>query len=324
MVGDGSILFSGVQKFPRLVETSRNVAQSDWTYSKLWLSSLLSLLLWLFNQRRRISPTNTPYRNNIWVNYGDVLRYTGPNSSNFECESGAHLGFAGGENQTSPPLMLTSNVAWHIPWYPYPSLNARSWNNVPQNLPSENRLYLWFAEGHPASCSIRRSRRCFFLVINADILPAHIFFWGFLFVSLVPIGKLRLTILGYVCGAPLMLDWPLRIDQHFDTLCTEIYVCTVDVYKDYIDTCSRPWCIIHPKASPRSANSAERIVIATRKGKWVVWFPCWPGGAIVYGRCGSEIQDWVTWTKKRVSHGVKVLKKDVAKTLQIFIGTVGI
>lgn len=140
MVGDGSILFSGVQKFPRLVETSRNVAQSDWTYSKLWLSSLLSLLLWLFNQRRRISPTNTPYRNNIWMNYGDVLRYTGPNSSNFECESGAHLGFAGGENQTSPPLMLTSNVAWHIPWYPYPSLKARSWNNVPQNLPSENRL----------------------------------------------------------------------------------------------------------------------------------------------------------------------------------------
>lgn len=105
-----------------------------------------------------------------------------------------------------------------------------------------------------------------FLMIHDDILPAHIFFWGFLFVSLVPIGKLRLTILGYVCAAPLMLDWPLRIDQHFDTLCTEIYVYTVDVYKDYIDTCSRPWCIIHPKASPRSANSAERIVIATKKG----------------------------------------------------------
>lgn len=108
--------------------------------------------------------------------------------------------------------------------------------------------------------------KMFFLMIHDDILPAHIFFWGFLFVSLVPIGKLRLTILGYVCAAPLMLDWPLRIDQHFDTLCTEIYVYTVDVYKDYIDTCSRPWCIIHPKASPRSANSAERIVIATKKG----------------------------------------------------------
>ena len=70
-----------------------------------------------------------------------------------------------------------------------------------------------------------------FLMIHDDILPAHIFFWGFLFVSLVPIGKLRLTILGYVRAAPLMLDWPLRIDQHFDTLCTEIYVYTVDVYK---------------------------------------------------------------------------------------------
>lgn len=120
----------------------------------------MSLLLWFFNRRRRISPTNTPYHNNIWMNYGDFLRYTGPNSSNFECESGAILDLQ--VVQTSPPLMLTSNVAWHIPWYPYPPLNARSWNNAPQNLPSENRLYLWFAEGHPASCSIRRSRRCFF------------------------------------------------------------------------------------------------------------------------------------------------------------------
>lgn len=90
---------------------SGNVAQNDWTYSYynyhhhyhyyydcsienhvvVWIDCEFD---WDFHivlvHRQGISPTNTP-SNNIWMNYGDFLRYTGPNSSNFECESGAIL-----------------------------------------------------------------------------------------------------------------------------------------------------------------------------------------------------------------------------------------